>query len=130
VHAAGFIDYSCRRVHDATTFLPGMGGGKYQLKGASLFDTEYIDPAMLKGPDTTAMGNFINNSTFRAMKYTQNEPSPHHPEWAVSSYGREAAANFHPGAFFKTPRTRLDASFDWPGAQQGAWLSARRERFG
>jgi hypothetical protein len=63
-----------------TTFSSSISG-QYQLNGASLFDTEYIDPALLQGPDTTAMGNFINGDTFPAMQYTQNESSPFHPEW-------------------------------------------------
>jgi hypothetical protein len=112
-----------------TTFSPSIGG-QYQLNGASLFDTEYVDPAMLKGPDTTAMGNSINDYTFPAMQYTQNESSPYNSEWQSPAADFEqqqklfqAQQDFSSAGvgFANAPDTSAqgDASFDWPEAQQG-----------
>jgi hypothetical protein len=65
----------------AHTIFSTSIGGQYSLNGASLFDSEYIDPAMLMGPDTTSMDNSLNGYTFPASQDTQNEPSPFQPKW-------------------------------------------------
>ncbi|CZR55627.1 uncharacterized protein PAC_05515 [Phialocephala subalpina] len=128
-----------------TTFSPSIGG-QYQLNGASLFDTEYIDPALLKGPDTAAMGNLINDFTFPAMQYTQNESSPYHPErqspatdfeqqqqMFLAQQGVSSSEVVFPNALDTSAQG--DASFDWPGAQQevhgptGKLAFSQREHF-
>jgi hypothetical protein len=104
--------------------------GQYQLNDASLFDTEYIDPAMLKGLDTTAMGNLTNDNTFPTMQYTQNEPSPYPPHWKSSAADFEQQQQIFqaeqgvtslgvvvPNALDTSAQG--DASFDWSRTQQG-----------
>jgi len=98
------------------------------LNGTLLFDTEYIDLAMLEGSDNSAMGNLINDYTFPAMQDTQDELSPYHPEWQsqATDFEQQQQQNFQAqqGVGFGFPNapdtsTQGDASFDWPGAQQG-----------
>jgi len=111
-----------------TTFRPSIGG-QYHLNGASLFDSEYIDPAMLEGSDNSAMGNLVNDYAFPAMQDTHDELSPYHPEWQSPATDFEQQQNFQaqqgvssPGVGFPNAldtSTQGDASFDWPGTQQG-----------
>jgi len=130
-----------------TTFRPSIGG-HYQLNGASLFDTEYIDPALLMAPDTTAMGNFINDYSFPAMQDTQKEPSPYHPEWQspTTDFEQQQQQIFQAEQGVGSPEvgfpnaldtsTQGEASFDWPATQQAvhgptsSLAFSQREPFG
>ena len=130
-----FSDFLCDEPSESssasaapTTFSPSIGG-QYHLNGASLFDTEYIDPAMLKGPDTTSMSNFLNDYTFPAMQDSRIELSPYHPEWQSPAPDFEQQQIFQaqqgvssPGVVFPNAldtSAQCDASSDSPGAQQG-----------
>lgn len=102
--------------------------GRYQLNNASLFDTEYIDPALLEAPNPVAMNNFLNDYCSPAMQYTENDPSPFHPEWhSPATDFEEQQQNFqsqqgvHEGIFPNALDTLPPGgtSFDWPGASQG-----------
>jgi hypothetical protein len=62
-------------------FLKPNLDGRYQLNDAVLFDTEYINPAMLEARDPAAMNDFTIDHSLPAMQYTQNELSPYHVEW-------------------------------------------------
>jgi hypothetical protein len=130
-----FSDFLCDEPSEpasastAPTTFSFSTDGQYQLNDPSLFDTEYIDPAMLKGLDTTSMGNLTNDNTFPAMQYTQNEPSPYHPEWKSSAPDFEQQQQIFqaeqgvilPGVVPNALDTSAqgDASFDWPRTQQG-----------
>jgi hypothetical protein len=98
------------------------------LNGTSLFDTEYIDPALLEAPNSTAMSDFINDYSFPAMQFTQNELSPYHPEWqspATDFEQQQQIFQMQQGVPEGVWENALDTSahdntsFDWPGARQG-----------
>jgi hypothetical protein len=105
-----------------TTLSPSIDG-RYHLNGASLFDTECIDPALLETPNPTAMSDFINDYSFPAMQFTQNELSPYYPEWqSPATDFEQQQQNFQTqqGVFPNAlDASGHDTSFDWPGAQQG-----------
>jgi hypothetical protein len=114
----------------APTMFSSSIDGQYRLNGPSLFDTEYIDPAMLMGPDTTSMGNSLNDCTFPAMQDSQIELSPYHPEWQSPATDFEQQQQIFqgqqgvrsPGVVFPNAldtSAQSDASFDSPGVQQG-----------
>jgi hypothetical protein len=147
-----FSDFLCDELFESssasavpTTFSPSIGG-RYHLNGASLFDTEYIDPAMLS-PDTTSMSNSLNDYTFPAMQDTQNESSPYHPEWQSPATDFEEQQQIFqaqrgvssPGVVFPNAldtSAQGDASSDSSGAQQGVHgpignlAFSQREHFG
>ncbi len=102
--------------------------GRYQMNNASLFDTEYIDPALLEAQNPVATDNSLNDNCSPAMQYTQNDLSPFHPEWhnpatdfdeqqqnLQSQQGVTDGA--FPNALDMSPHDRT--SFDWPEAWQG-----------
>jgi hypothetical protein len=148
-----FSDFPCDEPSESssasaapTTFSPSIGG-QYHLNGASLFDTEYINPAMLRGPDTTSMSNSLNDYTFPAMQDSQMELSPYHPEWQSPATDFEEQQQIFqaeqgvssPGVGFPNAldtSAECDASSDSPGAQQGVHgpignlAFSQREHFG
>ena len=146
-----FGDFLCDEPSESSTqftapnnFSPSIGG-QYQLKGASLFDTEYIDPAILQDPNTTAMVN--NDCIFPTMQYIRNESSPYHQEWQSpapdfdeqpqifqAQQGVSSTGVVSPYALDMS--AQADASFDWPGDEQGVrgptgnLAFSQREHFG
>jgi hypothetical protein len=113
----------------APTMFSSSIDGQYHLNGPSLFDTEYIDPAMRMGPDTTSMGNSLNDYAFPAMQDSQIELSPYRPEWQSPAPDFEQQQIFQaqqgvssPGVVFPNAldtSAQSDASSDSPGGQQG-----------
>ncbi|KAF4615585.1 hypothetical protein G7Y89_g15289 [Cudoniella acicularis] len=110
-----------------TTFSSSIDG-RYQLNGASLSDTEYIDPALLERSNPSAMVDFIKDYSFPAMQYTQSELSPYHPDWqSPTTDFEQQQQNFQTphgvpeGAFPNAPDTpaQYDIGFDWLGTREG-----------
>jgi hypothetical protein len=129
-----FSDFLCDEPSESssqftapTTFSPSIGG-QYQLNGASLFDTEYIDPAMLQDTNTTVVGN--NDYIFPTMQYIRNESSPYQqecqspapdfdeqPQNFQAQQGVSSTGVVFPNALDMS--AEADASFDWPRDEQG-----------
>jgi len=111
----------------SSTFYPSIGG-QYRFNGPSLFDIEYINPAMLEAPSPNIMGGFSNNYPFLSMQNTQNELSPYHPDWQspVTEFEQQqqifqSQQGVLEGAFpnAQDTSTHEDMSLDWSGAWQG-----------
>ena len=127
-----FADFQGDETSDrpsSESLSPGIDG-RYKSNGTSLFDTQYIDPALLEAPNPIAMGDFMIDHSPPAMQYTQNELSPYHPEWQSPSMGFEQQQNLFQsqqqdlpeGAFPNALDTSAlgDTNFDWFGARQGS----------
>lgn len=132
-----FPDFQCDEATVDTSFGESMApftfssniDGRYQLNNsASLFDTEYIDPALLQAQNPVATNNFLNNCCSPAIQYTQNDLSPFHPAWhTLAADFEEQQQNFQSqqgvpdGAFPNALDTSSydGSSFDWPEGWQG-----------
>lgn len=84
-----FADFQCDEASVDTSFGESTApftfssniDGRYQLNNASLFYTEYIDPALLEAQNPIATNNFLNHYCSPAIQSTQNDLSPFHPAW-------------------------------------------------
>lgn len=129
-------DFQCDEATVGTSFDESIApftfssniDGRYQLNTASLFDTEYIDAALLEAQNPVSTNNFLNNYCSPAIQDTQNDLSPFHPAWHTPAANfEEQQQNFQSqqgvpdGAFPNALNTSSHdgSSFDWPEAWQG-----------